>query len=341
MLLVENQGGAPIAHMDVWTVVWRGDEAIGATVDTLNGAVLTSDYMVGSLTEYGVGAGAAHGVIVLGAPPATIDDDALEAALATLPGMTTTAGAPVGPPDASSVVTFVIPKSTHPPIDTSYHAETSALLPAAGGAKLHRPYIVLLQQEVGFVPELDYLTWTQSHELVETATDPHPDSAVAWLAAALDVAGEIADLCNDIPVRRTLGGTSYLLTRIYSTTRARARAGDPCVPDLGLPYANVALTPLSVTVASAVGQTATLKLHAFSSGSPASLLWNLYSDNGYDITPAVGMLAPGSETTVTVRRTAASADGSPALLNLWVLDPKAPSSGIPLQESFGAITTGP
>jgi hypothetical protein len=336
MLSVENQGGASIAHMDVWTVVWRGDEAIGTSVDTFNGAVLGSDYMMTSLSEYGAGAGTARGVIVLGPPPATVDDDALAAVLAALPGSTTTSGARVREPDANTVVTFVIPKTTQPPLDSSYHAETGALLPAAGGASIHEPYIVLRQDSVGYVSDFDYLTWTQSHELVEVATDPHPDTAEAWLSPALDVYGEVADLCNDIPVQRTLGGTNYMLTRVYSRARAQARTGDPCVPGLDVPYANIALSPLSVTLPSAIGASATLRLHAFSSGSTAVLSWVIFTDASFDTSPQSGTLAPGEETTVTIRR-ASGSPGYPTDVALWVLDPQAPHSGIPLQESFGAI----
>src|SRR5262245_7277478 len=76
---MENHGGSTLAAIQVWTVVWNGDTALGEAVDGLNAWMVTSDgYWLDSLSEYGVGKGSAKGVLVLpGAAPTTFDDSAV------------------------------------------------------------------------------------------------------------------------------------------------------------------------------------------------------------------------------------------------------------------------
>ncbi len=331
-----NQGGGVLGAMEVWTVVFTGDEALGSAVDTLNGRVLASSYYASGLSEYGVGAGSARGVIVAGAPPAAVNDSFYDAQIGQLVGRVSSAGdmLTLGP---STVLTFVIPKSTSEPVGTSYHTTTARSFPLSGGGSAQVPYIVLRQDSVGFVSDFDYLTWTQTHELVETATDPLDPEA--WLDPNLDILGEIADLCNDIPVEETLGGTQYMLTRFYSARLAAARLGDPCVPALATPYVNIAISPLQLGIPSGAGKTGVVHLTAYSlAATTSSVSWRLFADKGYSASPSSGTLAPGRSTDVTIRRTVTNPDDDPAILILFV-GQSSISASIPLAESFGAVIT--
>lgn len=333
---LSDQGGGVLGAMDVWTVVFTGDEAVGAAVDTLNGLVLGSSYYTQNLAEYGVAAGSAHGVIVAGAPPASVDDAFYDAQLGQLVGRVSSTGEmlQLGPDTA---LTFVIPKATREPVGTSYHTTTLATFPLTSGGSAPVPYIVLRQDSVGFVADFDYLTWTETHELVETATDP--STPEAWIDPDLDILGEIADLCNDIPVEETLGGTRYLVTRIYSAQLAAARLGDPCVPALATPYVNIAISPLQLAIPSGVNKSGTVHLTAYALGATTSAIdWRLFADQGYSASPASGTLAPGQSTDVTIRRTADPQD-DPAILILFVNDTSDPQGSIPRAESFGAVIT--
>jgi len=337
--LVTSQGGPVVAAMQVWTVVWTGDESVGAQVDTFNKRVLASSYYTDSMSEYGVGAGTAHGVIVLGAPPIAVDDAFYDTTMGQLIGKTSTSGETFGTLGANTVVTFVIPISTIEPIGTSYHTETGVTFPATGGA-ITIPYIVLRQDPVGFVSDFDYLTWTQSHELTETASDPHPSKDEGWLNSDLDVLGEIADLCNDTRVKLSLGGMTYTLTRVYSAAKAAARLGDPCVPALSIPYENVEMSPLDLTVPKGLNKTATLHLHAYSLGATTAVHWSIYSfDPSYTLTPSSGTIVPGGDIAVVVKRTGTTTQ-NPTALNLWVTDTATPNATIPNAESFSALTVG-
>jgi len=340
MLSVTNQGGTALARMEVWTVVWHGDEDLGATVDAFNAAVVASPYFTQNLAEYGVGAGVAKGVIVLGAPPTAVSDGFFNDLVPKLVGMPTTLGTTFGPPNDSTVVTFVIPKSTKEPVGTSYHTETTVTVASAGGGLIWMPYIVLDQISVGNVSDFDYLTWSQSHELAEAATDPLPDFEPAWFNLDVDIEGEVADLCNNIPDREVLDGTSYVLNRLYSQKLAAARMGDPCLPALATPYVNVALSPLTLTVPSGIGQTGTLHLHAFALAPSVAVHWQLYGDPSYTVTPAHGTILPGQDVDATVKRVSASPP-YPTAFNVWVTSTASPDAAIPVQESFSGVTGGP
>jgi len=82
------------------------------------------------------------------------------------------------------------------------------------------------------------VTLALSHELVEAATDPFPNSRPAWSGIDRDhllwsvafSGAEVADLCeNELPNLVTPGDIGYPVQRIWSNEGARAGTG-PCVP---------------------------------------------------------------------------------------------------------------
>src|SRR5262249_50773596 len=146
-----------------------------------------------------------------------VNDPFYDTAVASLIGMQTTDGKTFDNPNDQTVVTFIIPAATHEPVGNSYHAETQVLIPASGGGRILVPYIVLDQLSVGFVTDFNSLMWSISHELGESATDPHPYSDPGWFNTDIETQGEVADLCNNIPALLTVGGNPVTVNRFYST----------------------------------------------------------------------------------------------------------------------------
>jgi hypothetical protein len=89
--------------------------------------------------------------------------------------------------------------------------------------------------------KLESLTLIASHEVMEAATDPHPETG--WTFGALTklsqspyaaTTGEVGDMCVGTEIIEGL----YTYQRIWSNTAADA-GGDPCVPPVKDPFYNV------------------------------------------------------------------------------------------------------
>jgi hypothetical protein len=330
-MALTSQGGPVDAAMQVWTVVWPGYEAAGTSLDAFNALLFRSTYWSQVTAEYGIGAGTTQGVIALSGPlPTSLNGGDFDGLVASLPGSVALDGSIVPPPNESTVFDFLIPKGT--PAGGYYHSETTGRLPSASGALIHVPYIVMPQDSVGFVSDEDYLTWSQTHELVETATDPHCNTDLAWYAFQ----EELADMCNDIPVWTTMPDQSvHAVSRIWSVARAAANDGDPCVPGLGGPYANVVSRPAQVLVPRGGAESTQVTLVPFSYGTGASVHWKLYVSAAYRASPGEGDVAPGDVATLTLTRVGEALHST---MNVWVTDPSAPNANIPLAEWFGYIS---
>ena len=338
--LFDNKAAGPVlSNEQVWTVVWQGDEALGAQVDHFHDVFLTSQLRLDQLGQYGIDRGSAMGVVVLGAPPAEFNTDAqINAAVADVIGATTTSGGVVPSPGPNTVFDFIVPKGTKDP-GGYYHDATTRTFAAQDGTQTAVAYAVIPQDHVSFVSDVDYLTWSDTHELDEAATDPSVDG-LSWYAP--DVGpddGEVADLCNDIPVHVTLSdGNAYALTRTYSATKAAAGGVDPCVPALAAAaqYENIAIEPTSIAIPAGLGETATISLVPFTCGPTDQMGWALYGDPSYSITPSEGTTPPSGQVTVTITRVATSPAGITSL-NVWVTPPDDTNALIPQQESFAGI----
>jgi hypothetical protein len=264
---LDTQGGPVIAAMELWTVVWKGDDALGAKVDAFHGAMFADAYWTSRLGEYGVGKGVAKGVIVLDdAAPATLDDSAI-------PGIIAHGNFPTA--NANTVFAFVVPPSTMVTNQGAngcgqfggYHFETPAGV----------PYLLDLQCDAS----IDSLTIVASHEAAELATDPHPASKPGWVTTG---AGEIADVCLGSPATLTTATETYAVTRLYSNAIAAADGSDdPCGPTpADRPFFDVAMVPSQFTVATNAQGTgsATLNLEPFAFGPVGPMKWQLLVDLG-------------------------------------------------------------
>ena len=211
----------------------------------------TTPYWSDTTSEYGVGPLTILPTIVrMEAAPPTIVDSTVQQDLTTnLSGASPAWGAA----DASTIYLFLFPPGTVVSDGfggtgcqdfDGYHDETSV-------GSVTVPYAISCSCH-GFdgkaVADLQQRTVNISHELVEAATDPYPNSNTAYgqtddadIVWTFATGGEVADMCefNDdtyvIPP-----GSTYMVQRSWSNKAAKALT-DPCVPLTAKgPYFNTA-----------------------------------------------------------------------------------------------------
>jgi hypothetical protein len=205
------------------------------------------------LSEYGVGPPAPVTPITLNeSAPANIDDSLQSSPLeqwllgeidagtvpANIQGSTTYV---INYPLGTTITTGCVggdPASCQPSCQAfgGYHADMQ-LAPNQNAS-----YIVIPRcPAIPGLTELQTLTLSASHELVEAATDPYPNYDPAWLnvdAAHVyydeaNQGSEIADMCENDPESPISSGASssfpFVVQRFWSNAAAAA-GHDPCVP---------------------------------------------------------------------------------------------------------------
>lgn len=321
---MDNNGGPVMSAMEVWTIVWQGDQALGDETNTFDDWMLNSDdFWVSSLSQYGVGKGIAKGVIVLpDQPPSTLDDSAIGPMIKAH-----IADGLFPQPNKQTLFSFVIPKKTKSTMQGGtgcqdyggYHSETRV----ASGSKTFVPYAVNLQcSGFGGVTPFDSLTEVVSHELAEVATDPHPFTSPTYSKNYNDapLGGEIGDLCTGLDTNFAVtipgappavdGGAgtpstmvTYYVTRLWSNAAAAANNADPCVP-APKPYFNVAVDPphIDATIDSSKTTNFDAKIDPFAYGDVGQIKWKLATQPGPGVTisPTSGTNKPGETIHMTI-----------------------------------------
>ncbi len=276
---LEFWNGEKVIHaMEAWTIVWAGDEALGAQIDKFLSVLLTSSYWQG-LADYGVGSGMNKGVIVLpGSPPTDTCQisDVIQGIL----------GNQVSSPNSNTALVFLFPSGTL--LKDPNSPEGCAPLPGALG---YHDLSAVAFVAVAEQNTLDETTSVLSHEAVEAATN-------GWY---LPLGKEIADLCEDLADHDIAitqpgdGGTAYAAQRWFSRAAAAAGNLDPCVPAPAEPYFGVAVDPSPVQ--DSCGYDSLIRLMPFTYGSQTSIHWETIRTS--PIEPRSGDAAPGE--TVYVR----------------------------------------
>jgi hypothetical protein len=282
-------GVKTLANIEQFVIVWQGMESLGAQVSAFNKWMLSSDYWVNSMAEYGVGPGRHMGLVVIpNAAPATLDDSQVTP---LIEGMIANGTLPQ--PNPNTVYAFIIPPTT---LSTAfgafgcfnyggYHTETNSGDPS----KPHVPYSINVQCYAD--PQLDSpfdnLTLVMSHETAETASDPIPDVSLGWVAGDGE---EIGDLCEFHPGDTYVANsdcdededdsTAYYVQRIYSGRAAKLGGShDPCRPvPFGLPFYGVTTgtdNTLTVTTDTNGNGTFNLPLNVFSYGTNSDLQYQV------------------------------------------------------------------
>ena len=248
---VIDVGGTFLASPKVQPILYASDSG-GQDILAFLQELATTSYWAQTTSEYGVGALTVLPAITLTDPPPTsVTDATLESSLAS-----NTSGADPGwgAADPSTIYLFVLPQGTIEADSEGacctdydgYHFQTDV---DVGSSVVTVPYALSCACP-GFdgpsVTDLQERTVDMSHELVESATDPFPDSDPAYtqeddadIVWTLVTDGEVADMCefnddaNVIPP-----GSTYMVQRSWSNAAA-ARFENPCVPVMTTtPYLN-------------------------------------------------------------------------------------------------------
>jgi hypothetical protein len=325
---VVNLGGVVLATPKVQLIAYASD-SFASQVDAFITEFGATNEWAEQTSEYGVGPFTKLPTILLpGAPPASFDDNTgnvtpFEQMIASNVTGTNPAWAPE---DGNTMYIFLLPLGTNISSGGNccssflgYHFEAPFTAPATGSA----PYAVVChcaaQQGDMFTP-LEFVTTTVSHEMVESATDPFPNSNTAFGQTddndaiwSLASGGEIGDMCefntdsNYLPP-----GSTYMIQRSWSNAAAKA-GKNPCVPVASTdPYFNSypilsdtitinyfgTLTPTK-GVSIPVGQSKTIDVLLSSNGTTAGP-WNV---KAYDLNAFLGNTA---NTTVSLDKTSGS-----------------------------------
>jgi hypothetical protein len=231
-------GGPVMVNPKVQPIVYASDTA-ASDIDAFLKELTHTSYWSETTAEYGVGRLTVLPTITLATTaPAVTTDDALKAELATnISGPNPVWGAA----DPNVIYLFVVPdgatvnngKSTCCDDFGGYHGEVpsgSVTVPYAVGCTC--------PGFLGFTfTGLQVRTAAISHELVETATDPFPNSNPAYqvedradIIWSIISPGEVTDMCafNDdgyyVPP-----GSKYMVARSWSNAAAK-QTQNPCVP---------------------------------------------------------------------------------------------------------------
>lgn len=225
---------------EVWTVVWKGDDAIGAQVNKFTDAYLKSTMFTNGVKEYGISAGSGKGVLALTtAPPKTIDASQFGALVDNNVGKTS--GWPAS--SANLIISFVVDPKT----SVTQNGQAGSCVQFDGYHSVSpkgTPYLVnaYCPDAMGN-PDFQNLTVTVSHEAAEASTDPTPNFLNPVNSAIDSVTnqpylggGELGDLCISLNTTfKSPAGDSYMVQRLYSNQIAMAGNDDPCQPGDG-PY---------------------------------------------------------------------------------------------------------
>jgi hypothetical protein len=291
---VITYGGPVLTAPKVYPVFYKNDKpAIVASITDFYNKIGPSAYWPATVAEYGVGALSSGPVIQLGdadPAPASTTDDQIQTWLAGK----LNANDPAFPtPDANTIIAINYPTGTSISLQGSkscqsflgYHSNLT--LDAAHG-NIDVAYLVIprCSMQATQMNELDAVTDTGSHELVEAATDPYPQTNGAygqvdnnhlyWLFAL--GGGETADMCaQDYDSAYHDPEIGYVVQRSWSNKSATA-SHDPCVPAADGPYFNSAPLLNDTITINIGGQSVKMKGVQIPVGSTKTVEIDLFSD---------------------------------------------------------------
>jgi hypothetical protein len=302
MPLVTDLGGPKLSAVRVVTVSFSNDDStLVASLQSFDDSITSTTWWTAVASEYGVGAGAGGGHVVLPMAASSAYTDSIRGGDSSVRQLiqSSVASGALPAPDAQTLYVLYFPSGTilrldgisacAPPGGTGWH-DAVTVTPPEAGAPLDVAYAVLprCQSDVGA------MTFAASHEIVESATDPSPENAPAvqmtdpaWLAFG----PEVADVCTALETNLSTSVSGFLVQRSWSNASASA-GRDPCVPtSAGAAYFNVAPATGTEELVLAVGQSVSFALYAVSAGDAGS----------WQVQP--GVTSGSSSLTVTLDRT--------------------------------------
>jgi hypothetical protein len=282
---VISHGGPVLASPRVMPISY-GADPYGQLLDALAQQLTLTSYWSMTTSEYGVGALTRATPVHLSDPiPASLNDVAVRSLVIA----NTSGASPAwGAADTNTIYTLLVPESV------SFISSSGACCGSFGGyhSEVHVgstrvPYAIVCtcsQFDGRQNTDVDAITVTASHELVEAATDPYVMSAPAYRDADVDHAvwtilteAELADMCELQSDKQFVppGGT-LPVQRTWSNKAALA-GSDPCVPAPALSAGASLVLPDAVEVTGlqryqtlgvkvALGRSATIDVPVFTNG---------------------------------------------------------------------------
>jgi hypothetical protein len=249
-----------------------------------------SAYWKATTSEYGVGAGtAAPAVMLAEASPMTIDDKQIQTWLA---GKLNAADPAFPMPTAQDIYILHYPARTM----ITYFGTRSCQSFGGyhGNIQLdnahHRTQIAYAVVPLcrSNLAGVDAVTSPESHELIEAATDPYPQSSPAYGTVDADHAywplliggAEVGDMCENLPsaYQKFLPEIPYVVQRTWSNAAILA-GHDPCVPAPNEVYFNAVPELVDqVTVTAFGGQALGVMGASIPVGSSKVVMLDLISD---------------------------------------------------------------
>ena len=226
---VPSSGGRVLA-MPRWVSIFYKDTEDQPDIADFLGSIGCTDYWRSVAFDYGVGEGiSADAVVVPEEAPARISDSQIQKWLVKL-----LTDGKLEKPTPNTVYVIFYPSGT---TVTENGSGTSCL--QFGGYHFE---VDFEGQSVSYaiIPrcgDLDALTSTVTHELIEATTDPFPQSEPAYsmpseedVVWAVASGGEVGDLCTFVDEATfTPDGYPYAVQKSFSN-RASVEGHDPCVP---------------------------------------------------------------------------------------------------------------
>ena len=287
---VANLGG-PVAATPLFVPILFPNDGFEQQIGDFIAKVGASSYWKGNVAEYGVGP-ATMGVPVhfpttptFLAPSSTADDSALQAwltqeiASGALPAYTPGTIYILFTPDGTSIT---LQGGTSCTEFGGYHNEVSVT-----SVQQAPSAVVPRCASYGGLTGMDVISGSASHELIEAATDPFPqtkpayaqvdDKDIGWMI--LLGGGEIGDMCaQNVDAFFQPPDLAYTVQRTWSNKAALASA-DPCIPaPTGLVYFNAApVMPDKIPLN--IGKTVMVQGAKIALGKSLTIPVDLFSDD--------------------------------------------------------------
>jgi hypothetical protein len=291
---IPNHGGPIVAKPEIVTITWQGDP-IADQIEAFDDWMVASDFWKTMMAEWGVGPGThVKSFRIPTAAPATLSDAQIQQAIRDA----ITAGS-IPAPSANRIYTVYPPPGT---VVTNFGSagcqDFQAYHYAFDVGGVNAIYAVAPRcANTQSMSAIDHVTWGQSHEIMEAASDPIPFNP-AWVITEQTPAnpelGENADLCTGHPTK--IDG--HMVTRNWSNVAA-AKGERPCVPAPPGPMFGAFAT--SDVVVTPGGASVKTTLHAYTTNQMGSFtLRAIALDPALRATLDKSTVADGDEVTLTI-----------------------------------------
>lgn len=328
MTQVPFQGGPTLGNPVLVTITFQDDTNRG-TLEQFGQFLVGSSWYTQVSPQFNLGAASEINVELAENSPSSIDDSVIQTNLAALIEAGTVPGLGGGTATlADTVYMIYYPSTTSITIDDQavctvsaggYHSESTL---STGESFTY----ATVTNCVGALPvnPPENIEWAASHEFIEAATDPLPDTDPGYLITSETnpwalIGGEVADLCTGIFPQWSEGGYNAI-NRVWSNGPAAA-GGDPCQPEpAGDPFYSTDDEPLTLVPVTAGSQT-TFTVTGWSTGVvPDWEVLTEYYEGTFTavptLTPATPTLNNGQTASLTIAVPAGTASQSYSIIDV-------------------------